>query len=246
MRKLITSLLLLLLTLSVYAKETLILSTGEWPPYTSEKDPNARVVQTLITETYKLANIDVLYKYYPWKRALRKAEDIEVDGSLPWSRTESREKLFYYSKKPIVNTRTVFFHLKSLDFKWETFEDLKKYRIGANLGYKTTAVLEKNNLKLELVATEEQNFKKMFLGRIDITPSSFFVGYYIINKIFPQSKAMTFTNTTKQLLPENGVYLLIPKKHPNAKKLIKIFDEAFDKLVKSGMYDKIIDNSISK
>jgi len=246
MKKLFTSLLFLLLVISGYAKETLILSTGEWAPYTSQKDPSARVVQTIITETFRLANIDVLYKYYPWKRALRNAEDVEVDGSLPWSKSSAREEIFHYSKEPIVITRTVFFHLKSLDFKWDTFEDLKKYRIGGNLGYRSTDVLKTNNLKLELVANEEQNYRKMLAGRIDITPSSFFVGYYIINKLFPKSKAMTFTNTTKQLLPENGVHLVIPKKHPKGKELMKIFDEAFSKLVHSGMYDKIIDNSISK
>ena len=146
----------------------------------------------------------------------------------------------------MVITRTVFFHLKSLDFKWETLEDLKNYRIGGNLENRSTDVLTQNNIKIELVPSEEQNFKKLLAGRIDATPSSIFVGYYIINKLFPKSKAMIFTNTTKQLLPENGVYLLIPKKHPKAKELIDIFDKAFDKLVKSGMYDKLVDDSITK
>jgi len=40
MRKLFTLLLLVLLSISGYAKETLILSTGEWAPYTSQKDPS--------------------------------------------------------------------------------------------------------------------------------------------------------------------------------------------------------------
>ncbi|OUR71302.1 hypothetical protein A9Q76_05775 [Arcobacter sp. 31_11_sub10_T18] len=246
MSQLFSSLFLILLTISGYAKETLILSTGEWAPYTSQKDTSARVIQTIVTQSFKLANIDVLYKYYPWKRSLRNAENVEVDGSLPWSKSSEREEVFYYSKEPIIITRTVFFHLKSLDFKWDTFEDLKKYRIGGNIGYRSTDVLKRNDLKVELVAKEEQNFRKLLANRIDITPSSFFVGYYIINNLFPKSKAMTFTNTTKQLLPENGVHLVISKKHPKAKELMRIFDETFSKLVKSGMYDKIIDDSISK
>jgi len=246
MRKLFTLLLLVLLSISGYAKETLILSTGEWAPYTSQKDPSARVIQTIVTETFKLVNIDVLYKYYPWKRSLRYAEEFEVDGSIPWSKSSEREKVFYYSKEPIIITRTVFFHLKSLDFKWDTFEDLKRYRIGGNIGYRSTDVLKKNDLKVELVAKEEQNFRKLLANRIDITPSSFFVGYYIINNLFPKSKALTFTNTTKQLLPENGVHIVIPKKHPRGKEIMKIFDEAFEKLVNSGKYDKIIDEFVSK
>lgn len=99
-----------------------------------------------------------------------------------------------------------------------------------------------NNIDLELVETEPQNFKKLLRGRIDLTPSSLFVGYYIINNLFSKSKALLFTNTTKQLLPENGVHLLIPKNHPRGKEIINTFDREFENLVKSGMYDKIIDD----
>jgi polar amino acid transport system substrate-binding protein len=240
--KTIIVLLFFIFSISASASQTLNFSTGEWPPYTSEKDPHARVLQTIVTEVYKLANIDVLYHYYPWKRALRSANEFEVEGTLPWSWSAKREEIYYYSKQPIIMTRTVFFHLKSQEVKWDTFEDLKKYTIGGNLGYRSTDVLLENNIDLELVETEPQNFKKLLRGRIDLTPSSLFVGYYIINNLFSKSKALLFTNTTKQLLPENGVHLLIPKNHPRGKEIINTFDREFENLVKSGMYDKIIDD----
>jgi len=245
MRNLLVTLVLLILPLPLYATQTLIFSTGEWPPYTSEKDPKAKVLQTIVTEAFKLESIDVLYKYYPWKRSIRSAEELKVEGTLPWSKSTEREKIYYYSKQPIIITRTVFFHLKNLEIKWDTFEDLRKYKIGGNLGYRSTEVLEKNNIEVELVDSEEQNFKKVLLGRIDLTPSSLFVGYYIINKLFSKSKASIFTNTTKQLLPENGVHLLVPKHHPRGKEIIDTYNRGFDKLVESGKYEEIIDDFLT-
>jgi len=246
MRKLMTSFLFILLTVSVYAKETLVFSTGEWAPYTSQKDPNGRVLQTIVTQTFKLADIEVLYKYYPWKRTYKVALDLEVDGTVAWFKKKEREESFYFSKNPLVNIKTVVFHLKSFDFDWKDFDDLKKYKIGGNLGYTSTQVLLDRNIEVEIVRTEEQNFKKLLLRRIDITPTSFFAGYYLINKLFSRDKAMLFTNHTKQVVPQSGIYFLIPKKHPKGKELMDIFNKAHDKLIKSGKHDQIIDDFISK
>jgi len=246
MKKLCLSLLFLFICLPIFANTTLVISTGEWPPYTSEKDPNARVIQTIVEEAFKLEDIDVVYRYFPWKRALKTAKELGVDGSLPWSKSTQREKVFYYSKQPIIKTKTVFFYLKSLDFKWEKFDDLKQYRIGSSIGYKVSNILIEKKLNVELVPKEEQNFKKLLAGRIDITPSSFFVGYYIINKLFPRDKAFAFTNDTKKVLPQSGVHFILSKKHPKAKEIIQKFDRGFEKLIQLGRYKKIVTESISK
>ncbi|NQY93486.1 MAG: transporter substrate-binding domain-containing protein [Campylobacteraceae bacterium] len=246
MGKLITSFLLILLTISLYSKETLIFSTGEWAPYTSQKDPNGRLMQNIVTEAFKTENVDVLYKYYPWKRAYKVVLGMEVDGSLAWYKNSEREELFYYSTRPLANVKIVVFHLKSLDFKWDSFDDLRKYKIGGNLGYTSTQVLLDRNIEVEMVRSEEQNFKKLLLGRIDITPTSFFAGYYLINKLFSKEKAMLFTNHTKQVVPQNGLYFIVPKKNPKAKELMNMFNRGYNKLVKSGRYEEIIDEFISK
>jgi len=246
MKKLITSFFILLLTISLNAKETLIFSTGEWAPYTSQKDPNGRVLQDIVTETFKGINIDVLYKYYPWKRAYKIAQDAEVDGGVAWYKKKEREEFFYFSKKPLINIKTVIFHLRSLNFDWNDFDDLKEYKIGGNLGYTSTQVLLDRDIEVEVVRTEEQNFKKLLIGRIDITPTSFFAGYYLINKLFSKEKAMLFTNHTKKVVPQNGIYFIIPKIHPKGKELMDTFDKAFDKLENTGGYDRIINDFITK
>ncbi|OUR71301.1 hypothetical protein A9Q76_05770, partial [Arcobacter sp. 31_11_sub10_T18] len=61
-----------------------------------------------------------------------------------------------------------------------------------------------------------------------------------------KEKAMLFTNHTKQVVPQNGLYFIVPKKHPKAKELINMFNMGYDKLVKSGKYEQIIDEFITK
>ena len=57
---------------------------------------------------------------------------------------------------------------------------------------------------------------------------------------------MLFTNHTKQVVPQNGLYFIVPKKNPKAKELMNMFNRGYNKLVKSGRYEEIIDEFISK
>jgi len=247
MKKLfIATMLVITATFSLLANEVINLSTGEWAPYTSQEDLKGQVAQTIVTEALKLENIDVVYKYYPWKRAYKIALDVDVDGTIPWFKTPERETEFYYSKQTIIRTKTVFFHLKNLDFDWKNYDDLKKYNIGGTLGFKAAKLLKDKGLKVELVATEEQNFRKLLTGKIDLTTASFLVGYNIINKTFDAGKAIVFTNHPKQVYPETGAYLLVSKKHPRGQELIDKFDRGLKKLILSGRYVKIIKESIRK
>jgi len=227
------------------ANEIINLTTGEWPPYTSKNNLNERIAQKIVSEAFKLVGVDTKITYYPWKRAYKMAKELDVDATFPWERNEGREADFYFSKKAILSTRTVFFHLKSFNFQWENFEDLAKYKIGATEGYNTATVLKDNGLKMQMVFREVLNFKKLLRGRIDITPSSYFVGYNIINKNFSIEETSKFTNHTKLIYPEKGVFFLISKRHPYAKQLMEKFDRGLELLIQNGFYEKILENGVT-
>ncbi|RDX35186.1 hypothetical protein DZA35_00740 [Arcobacter sp. HD9-500m-PIT-SAG03] len=158
--------------------------------------------------------------------------------------TNSEE--FYYSKQAVIRSRVVFFHLKSLDFKWENYKDLNQYTIGVTSGYKSSILLKEKQLNISLASTEEENYKKILNKEIDITASSILVGYDIINKIFSKEQTKLFTHDQKQVFPETGAHLLISKKHPRAKELINTFDQGLKKLIKSGRYEQIIKNFMTR
>ena len=131
---------------------------------------------------------------------------------MPWYKTNERKEEFYYSKQAVIRSRVVFFHLKSLDFKWENYKDLNQYTMGVTSGYKSSILLKEKQLNISLASTEEENYKKILNKEIDITASSILVGYDIINKIFPKEQTKLFTHDQKQVFPETGAHLLISKK----------------------------------
>jgi len=231
---------------SLVANETINFSIGDWAPYTSPNDPNGKVAETIIAEAFQLEGIDIKNSYHGWKDAFKMAQDAKTDGTYPWFQSDERKKNFYYSKKAIIRTKTVFFHLKSLDLNWKTIDDLKKYKVGGVTGFKSSKFLKDKGINVVLSENDHKSFQKLIAGEIDITASSYFVGHYVIKNNFSAQEVSKITSHSKKIFPATGAYLLVSKKHPRGQELVDKFDSGLQKLVKSGRYIQIIKESIKK
>ena len=224
------------------ANETITLAIGEWAPYTSEKNQKGKIAEVLVTEAFKLVGIGVKFQYFPWKRSYVSAQKGVLTGTFPWLKTDKRASEIIYTKEPLIESRYVFFHMKSLNFKWESDEDLKKYNFGGTIGYKEIEFLESRGIKVQKVVKEEFNLKKMLVGRIDVAPFDFLVGYHTINTLFPPAQAALFTNHPRDIFGAGAenMYLLISKNITNGQEIADKFDTGLRKLKESGRYDTII------
>ena len=232
-------LLIMFAALPVYGNDVVTMAIGDWEPFTSGRADNANVSEELVREAFKLENLDVEFKYFPWIRSYKYVEKGEYQATFPWTKSVEREEKFFYNKEPLLTEQTVLFHLKSKPLKWENYSDLKGLRIGGTLGYATGKILEDNGLKLDYVSKEDFNYQKLLRGRLDIYPSSYFVGYHQINMLLPPTEASLFTHHPK-VLEERDYYMLFSKSIPNAKQLIDRFDRGLKKLKASGRYDEIL------
>jgi len=143
LKNLLIFLLFLMQTSTLIASKNIVITTGEWEPYTSQKYKNYGVANIIIKESFKLQNIDVQYKFYPWKRAMRYVKTGKYASSSAWTMTKRRKKDFIFSKEPIFFDKNVFIHLKDLPFKWDgDIMTLKQYRLGTSLGYQYSTKLE--------------------------------------------------------------------------------------------------------
>lgn len=230
---------LLCLSSAVLLAQTVTIAVGNYPPYTSMNDPQARLAQRLAKEAFALEGIRVIYRYYPWSRCYREAEQGRVDATLPWFHSKRRDRIFLFSKEPLFRVTDVFFHLKSLDFHWKNFADLKRYRLGGTLGYYDTELLEQHGLTLDTVTHEKLNFEKMFLGRIDAYPTSLKVGGYLIHNLFTPSVATRFTYNPKPLDQAN-VYAMFSRSTTRGLALRNAFDKGLKRLKLSGRYAVIM------
>ncbi len=231
------------LAINLYANKTINLLIGEWAPYTSKTEIKGKIAEVIVSEAFKLEDVEVKYEYYPWRRSYQSAKAGFGTGTFPWYYSEQRNKDFIVTKEPLLKVKNVFFHLKSLDFQWENYEDLKKYSNGGIMGYTSTSLLQSKGVDVQLVPRAELNFKKILNHRIDITPYGVEVGYYLINKIFSKEERALFTHHPKALL-DSKMYMLISRAIPNAQKLADTFDQGLRKLKKSGRYDQIIQNHL--
>jgi polar amino acid transport system substrate-binding protein len=227
-----------LLGINVHAGEVVRLAIGEWAPYTSESDPTGKLLERIVTEAFRLEGVEVQYSYFPWKRSYLRVEDGSFDGTFPWNRTQERDKAFILNRVPLVADQAVYFHLKSTAFDWNTLADLKKYRVGVTLGYKNEGIYKKNNIQADVAPSEELNFKKLALGRIEVYETSKVVGYATIAKTMPPELAAQFTHHPKPVA-ENDYFILFSRRISNGQALAEKFDSGLRKLKASGAYTKV-------
>ncbi|WP_028865729.1 substrate-binding periplasmic protein [Psychromonas aquimarina] len=232
-------LLFVVLSFKVISNEVVVFAVGEWPPYVSARNDNDKIAEVIVSEALKLEGVDVEYEYFPWKRSLERVEDGIYAGTFPWWSNEKRQVDFIINKEPVIGANEVFFHLKSTDFKWDSFDDLKNYKIGGNLSYSHVEQLESKGIKVDVAPKEELSFKKLLSGRIDALPADFIVGYDTINKLFSPAKISLFTNHPKPLRKGN-LFMLISRNYPGSQEIADKLDRGLKKLKESGRYDEII------
>jgi len=229
-----------ILTPATFGNEVVKFAIGEYPPYTSSRHSNARILEVLVRAAFKLQDIDVEYGYYPWKRSYALAKNGDVDGTFPWLKNSDRLQDFYIGDQEIYQDQGVYWHLRSTPFDWSTAEDLRKYKFGVTVGYtRTQEFYNTLGIKAESEVTEESNFKKLLAGRIDVYRTSRVVGTYLIGSLF-SAKARNRFVFHPRVSDDSLFFILFSKKTDRGKRLEQEFSIGLEKLKASGRYQRII------
>ena len=230
-----------LLSLSAAAQtRTIVVGTGEWAPYTSEKLDNYGFFSEIVSAAAKEAGLNLEIKFFPWKRGENMAENGQIFAVFPYIRTADREKVFLFSD-PVAPSKGKFFYLKSRlkgDLSWTKPADLKPYTIGGVVGYWYEKEFKAVGLDLDMVFDEETNFTKLKAGRIDLAASEELVGWQLITKLFPNDKNL-FT-VSKQSVNVSDMMLMVSRTYPDASTILILFNDGLKKLKANGKYAAIL------
>ncbi len=123
--------------------------------------------------------------------------------------------------------------------KWNNLEELKKYRIGGTIGYWYTELFSAKGLNVEYVASDEQNFMKLYSKRVDIVPTDEVVGNYIIEKLYSEEKEKF--DIMDGVLNRSELRIMVSKKYPNYKQILEKFNNGIKKIKDNGKYNKIME-----
>lgn len=218
--------------------DTIVITNGEWPPYQSRELPHFGFASLIVTEAFALQGVQVNYEFRPWKRALEEARAGQADGSMLWSLTPEREPDFLFSDTILIS-EAVLFHRKDFSFDWQQNTDLEVYRIGGTLGYEY-AIEKGAKLSIERVASDEQNFRRLLLKRIEIFPSDKHAGYALLNRSFPAAERAQISHHPKPY--DQTAYSVIFSKACGERcaRFLAQFNKGLQLLKTSGRYDEIM------
>ncbi|WP_426416365.1 substrate-binding periplasmic protein [Aestuariirhabdus sp. LZHN29] len=225
------------------ATEVVRLSNSEWPPYFSAHQKHNGIGSHIVSEAFALEGITVEYRFFPARRALELAKSGDYDGTVGWQLNDERKKHLIASDI-VWESSWVFFHLVTTPFEWETFEDLRGRSIGGTEGYMYSPEFQKavqeGLLHLDRAASDDQGFRKLLLGRLELFPQLKEVGYYQINQLFTPSGQRQFTHHAKPF-GDHKDQLLLSNKHPKSRQLMDRFNRGLIKLRQSGRLQELFD-----
>lgn len=235
---LVAVLLMALTSRPTQSAETLLLTTGEWPPFFSATLPYGGTANRIISESFALVDVDVEYKFLPWKRAMQTARFGPAVGSAGWLKMPEREKHFLFSD-PIFYSSRVFFHRRDKAFDWRELEDVKDMRVAVTLGsadeFPLAGPMASGKGSVDLAQSYASGMRKLAAGRVDLYACNLEVGLFVLKHQVPPEEAALIRYHPRPIFEETN-HLIISRRLPNANEIIARFNNGLRKMKESGQY----------
>jgi polar amino acid transport system substrate-binding protein len=219
---------------------SILLTSGEWPPFYSASLPGGGFANRVVRESFALEGITVEYAFLPWRRALESADQGPAVGSAGWLPMEERRKRFLFSDSVFESAR-VFFHRRDVPFIWRTLEDVRGLRVGITLGsaeeFPFKEAMAGGRGKLEVAGSYVAGMKMLIAGRVDIYACNKAVGLFILaNRIGEGADQVVYD--PRPIFAETN-HLIVSRRLPYGRELLARFNAGLRKLRQSGRYDEI-------
>ncbi len=231
---------LLLAPLSALSKN-LSMGIGEFLPYVSATYEEGGPITQIVKQSFAKVNQDVSFYYRPWNRTYTMARELKFDATFPWSPNEQRSKDFYFSD-PLYHFQRRGFVLShsSLDI----LNDVKIqlcHPIGyGRLGYEKK-LLDSQRAVLIEPPDMHQCFVMLKAGRVDLVVVEMQESRAYIDRVFDDA---SMVRPLEKVFHDYQNHLLVSKKHPQVKEILKQFNIGLKRLKESGDYDRIIQASL--
>ena len=212
--------------------------TEEYPPFNYSEDGKVVGFCTdVVEEILKRAKVEYSIHSYPWAKSYKIAQTQPNVLIYSIGRNVEREPLFKWVDV-IARTEVYFFKLKSrVDIKIKTFDDVRKYKIGAvRDDFRAQWLMKQGMLdQLTLVSDDRQNMRNLFERKIDIFPIGELVAYNIAHQ-----EGRAFNNLEKTMYIKDmsaDLYMAFSKQTPDV--IVEKCKKALFEIKKDGTYEKI-------
>jgi len=223
---------------AIQAQNIKILTTN-WSPYVSKDMERYGFTSEVVCYAFLAAGHEVEFVFMSWNENETHIKKGSFLAAFPHKRTPAREKFALFSK-PIAMSKNVFFYIKqspqTIGFK--DLIDLNEYKIGGVKGHNNIAMLKKAGLQIDYASDTTTSFKKMYIGLVDLVPENEFVGWGIIQKLYPD-EMYKFAATSKAL-NQDSLHLMFSNAYPRSDVLLAAFDRGLIEIMRQGIYRKLL------
>ncbi len=232
--------------------ETLTLKADTWCPFNcNPKSAQAGYMIDIVREVFKKKGIRIDYQIKNWDESKKEALDGKIKGVVGASKGDGD---FYFPNHPLGKYQNYLFYRpmknaspNSVNFRFETLEDLEGKRIGIakDYAYGTEAdrlIAKKPELFVKISGDEPlitliQMLEEGKIHALYECPQVFMYKIKMLNKNYADfRRGMSFDKNSDDL------YVAFSKKDPNAKKYASILDQGLEELRNSGKLKRILDN----
>lgn len=150
----------------------------------------------------------------PWSRAERLLADGDIDVLFSASPSDKRREFAWFPDEPLVDSSWVLFVERSKlgQNRFRSLPDLAGKSVGVVRDYAYTPefwAYIRTNATVEEVATDETNFRKLAVGRLQYVTSEYLVGQSIIKRLGLRDRVVALTDNPIKIA---GLYPMFSKK----------------------------------
>lgn len=230
-------------------KDTLLIVTGEYAPYTTQAEENRGFLTEIVEATLKYSGLKYKIEFYPWARCSEMVLSGEAWATFPYGYSEEKELSYEYSY-PIFSSKHKFFYLKGNEkigtevskfSKISDFSNLYTFGGANDYWYGNQAKFEEYGVKVEWANDTDALVKMLHSGRIDFFIEDELVCGEAIERLFPNE-----IDTYAKLPIEAKIqeyFLISSKDYPKTKELTDQFNSALLILTENGEINKILEDN---
>ncbi len=221
------------------AGESIPVATGEWAPYVSEHLDNRGFLVEILSEVFDQMEVDVEYRFYPWRRCYDSVTAGKVWAAFPYSKTDKRADEVRFSDKLSLSVTKFFVFGEPKVKQYESPESLRPYRVGGVIGYFYEETFNRLGLNVDYAAKEVSALEKLMMGRTDLLPLNELVGWHLIRTRFPDR--MDRFGVLETPYSVDDLYLIVSKDYPDGKALLQRFNRALSVVKDQYIYRSILE-----
>jgi len=210
-----------------------VLTSLEWPPYCGKSMPDGGVAGSVVRAAFAQAGYRVEILYLPWQRAVDQARNVPgVVGYFPEYDAGPRDGDFHYSDA-IGSSPVGLVEVRDRPVKWDSLEDLAKYRVGTVKGYVNTETFDRmaarEAFEIDSSVSDVLNLRKVMAGRVDLAVADVNVFRYLAQTDTALSRERHRLRVNPRLLGINSLHVCF-RRGPEGERLLKDFNEGLRRL----------------